>query len=131
MTTNAAKVGRFIFFLLPIAIILVMSFFMGKDRAAAQYYRYTSLLRVIVLVVLVVGFAAYLIHTMYADRDDKNRPHAIGTDLIILAVLLIVVLLAIGWTYFVFYKVSNKTAARVEYLNIIGDTMNFGKQMGK
>jgi len=104
---------------------------MGKDRAAAQYYRYTSLLRVIVLVVLVVGFAAYLIHTMYADRDDKNRPHAIGTDLIILAVLLIVVLLAIGWTYFVFYKVSNKTAARVEYLNIIGDTMNFGKQMGK
>lgn len=128
-STNTNKIVSFAVFLIPIVIIVVLSLAMGdKTRAAAQFYRYWGLIITVVFGIVLVAFGWYTFSSYNSSNNNPQQQTENRIRLVILAVLTVVFMFRIWWTYFVF-NVKNSTVAGIQYVSTTASAMQTARKM--
>lgn len=128
-STNTNKIVSFAVFLIPIVIIVVLSLVMGdKTRAAAQFYRYWGLIITVVFGIVLVAFGWYTFSSYSNSNNNQQQQADNRVKLVILAVLTVVFMFRIWWTYFVF-SAKNSTVAGIQYVSTTASAMQTARKM--
>ena len=117
----------FILFLIPIGFIVIMSFFMGKKRAAAKYYRFKTGFGLFIFIIIFLCMIMWILYILTIDKNKKDKEY-IKSDLVITLVLFIILILYIYWWRYI-NKLSNNTVSKFQYLNTTTNAFRTGVNM--
>lgn len=109
------KILRVVLFLIPIIIMFIMSFFFGKQKAAAHFFRFRSSLRLIIFAIIFIALAIWTFYVIVFDKNEKDKKN-IKIDLFMTLIFFIIFLVVfIYWRWSM--NLSNNKAAGVQYIN--------------
>jgi len=112
---DSTKIIRVVFFLIPLIVMLILSAFIGKTKAAAHHFRFKSTLKLILFSIIFISIFSWTGYVILFDKKEEDRKH-IKTDLVatfIFFIILVFVFLYWRWTM----NLSNNKAAGMQYIN--------------
>ena len=121
------KIFRFILFLIPLGIMFIMSFFIGKKKAAAKYYRFKMGFGLFIFFVIFICMFLWTLYVLTIDKDKKDKDY-IKIDLVVTLVFFIILLVYIYWWKYI-NKLSNNTVSRFQLLNTTTNALRTGRNM--
>ena len=92
-----------------------MSFFYGKQGAAARFFRFKTTIRFIIFTVIFLAILFWTLYTIFFDKDEKDKKY-IKTDIVITIVFFILFIISfLYWRWSL--SISNNTASKMQLLN--------------
>lgn len=126
---DAYKIFRFILFLIPVVIILLYSLFVGKKKAAANFFRFKLSFKLGILFLVLIAALFWILYVLTIDKNQEDKKY-IKTDLIIFFILLIVFAINLYWWSYV-RKMNNNTVSKFQVLNIVGNGLKTARNMSR
>ena len=113
--SNAYKIFRVFLFLIPIIIMIIMSFFFGKQGAAARFFRFKTTIRFIIFTLVFLAALFWTLYTIFFSKDENDKKY-IKTDIVITIFLFFIFIISLlYWRWSL--SISNNTASKMQYLN--------------
>ena len=125
--TATVKIIRVILFLIPILIITVMSSFMGKEKAAARYYRFNITFAFLFYIFIFIVLSILTLKYIFKQNKNEKEKKTLTYDLLgALFFLVFSIIFFFVWKYNM--KLSNSNAAKIQVtrttLNAASTTRN-------
>jgi len=111
--TATDKIIRVILFLIPILIITVMSSFMGKEKAAARYYRFKITFAFLFYIVIFIVLSILTLKYIFKQNKNEKEKKTLTYDLLgALFFLVFSIFFFFVWKYNM--RLSNSNAAKIQ-----------------
>ena len=112
---DIVKIIRVGLFFIPLIIMVILSRFVGKKKAAAHFFRFRSSVKLLIVSIIFISFFSWTTYVILFDKNEEDRSHIKGDILVTSVFFIILVFVFLYWKWSM--EISNNKASGMQLIN--------------